>query len=301
MTRWLRTRDLVAALIAAAGLSACVQALPIPGAGGVSDGERQQAQEALTRWAAAVEVAGGDQGFVPVGELTGQVGDWEVEVGDNNKPALYAGLLVPIAKLSTETPAAAKIRWDDGRTKTVRPMSAIAALEALKAAGDHSCSECAPLQVTGARLSTVTIQTSRGPATAPAWLFTLKGTKVVATRIAVATADAVVVTPPPWDSNNSPAGLHIDSATAAVDGRQLTVAFTGAPDVADKPCGADYSAEAVESDSAVVVITHPNGAAVACSAIGATRTATATLTRPLGERTVLEVTQGLPVSVVVTP
>jgi hypothetical protein len=83
----------------------------------------------------------------------------------------------------------------------------------------------------------------------------------------------------------------------------VTVAFTGAPEGRDKPCGADYSAEAIESDTAIVVIviTHPNGAAVACSMVGAVRTATARLARPLGERTVLEITQGLPVSVVLTP
>jgi hypothetical protein len=84
---------------------------------------------------------------------------------------------------------------------------------------------------------------------------------------------------------------------------RVSVTFIGAPEGRDKPCGADYSAKAVESDTAIVVIvvTHPNGAAVACRSIGATRTATASLAKPIGERTVLEVTQGLPVSVVLAP
>jgi hypothetical protein len=128
-----------------------------------------------------------------------------------------------------------------------------------------------------------------------------KGTKELATRIAVPAADAIVVNPPPWDP--SPAGMRIDSATWTVAGRRLTVAFTGAPDGADKPCGADYSAEAVESDTAVVVIViaHPNGFGGACTAVGAPRSATADLAAPLGEGAVLEVTQGLPVPVVLTP
>ncbi|GAA4570141.1 hypothetical protein GCM10023176_28100 [Micromonospora coerulea] len=45
---------------------------------------RQQARDALTRYDRAVLDAGGAQGFVPVGELTGQLGDWEPANGDNN-------------------------------------------------------------------------------------------------------------------------------------------------------------------------------------------------------------------------
>ena len=45
---------------------------------------QQQAHDALTRWADAVAAAGGPSPVVLVGELTGQVGDWEPAVGDNN-------------------------------------------------------------------------------------------------------------------------------------------------------------------------------------------------------------------------
>jgi hypothetical protein len=66
--------------------------------------------------------------------------------------------------------------------------------------------------------------------------------------------------------------------------------FTGAPDAGDRPCGADYTAEAVESDTAVVVIVyeHENPVPVACSAVGALRTAQVTLAKPLGSRTVID-------------
>jgi hypothetical protein len=303
MTIWVRRRGLLAAVLVSIVLSGCVQTGPPLSGERVTDRERTQAQEALARWAAAVEAGGGKQEFVPVGELTAQIGDWEEEVGGNNKSALYAGMVQAAMALPAKMPGEAIVRWDDGRTMAVRPISAQQALQALVAAGDKSCSTCVPLQVTGARLSTAKLLTSRGPATTPAWEFTLKGTNVIVTRIAVAATDAIVVTPPPWDPNASPAGMRIDSATRSVDDRRVSVTFTGAPEGRDKPCGADYSAEAAESDAAIVVIvvTHPNGAAVACRAIGAIRTATAALTRPLGERTVLEVTQGLPVSVVLAP
>ena len=84
---------------------------------------------------------------------------------------------------------------------------------------------------------------------------------------------------------------------------QLTASFTGAPDGADKPCGEDYTAEAVESDLAVVVIVtrHSNPSPGGCTLGGAVRTATAALAKPLGDRTVLEAMEGQPVPVQLAP
>jgi hypothetical protein len=59
-----------------------------------------------------------------------------------------------------------------------------------------------PLQVTGARLSTAKIQTTRGPATVPAWEYTLRWTAIRITRVAVDSSAEVVVTLPPWDANH---------------------------------------------------------------------------------------------------
>jgi hypothetical protein len=122
------------------------------------------------------------------------------------------------------------------------------------------------------------------------------------TRIAVAGSATVTVSPPPWDANNPPAGLQIDSATTSTGSRQLTVAFTGSPGPASSPCGIDYTGEAVESLRAVVVIFigHPHAPGEACDAIGARRTAVVELAAPLGERAVLDVRQGLPVPVTIT-
>jgi hypothetical protein len=72
----------------------------------------------------------------------------------------------------------------------------------------------------------------------------------------------------------------------------------GAPDPGDKPCGADYTAEAVESDAAVVMIVyeHRNTLPATCSAVGAFRTAQVTLAKPLGNRTLIDL-QAQPISV----
>ena len=116
---------------------------------------------------------------------------------------------------------------------------------------------------------------------------------------AAAQGGKVVVTPPSWDPFNAPLGLSIDSATAAPDGMRLTAAFTGAKENATVPCGMDYSAEAVEGANAVVVIvkSRPYAENQICTLVGYPRTAPVALARPLGERAVLEVMQGLPVPV----
>lgn len=263
------------------------------------DRQRQQAHDELDRWASAVAAAGGQQAFSVTDSRTGQIGDWELAVGDNNKAALYAGLVEAAAEVTSDVPAPGEVRWDDGSTLQVPLISAVEALNEIRAdnASCQSCTGLTSLKVIGAMLSTGKMATSRGSATAPIWEFSVEGSAVRITRVAVASAQTVTVSPPPWDPNNPPAGLSIESATGSATGLEMTVTFIGAPDPASKPCGIDYGAEAVESSVAVVVILieRRNPIAGACSAVGATRTATVHLTAPLGDRTVLEVKEGLPV------
>ena len=244
--------------------------------------------------------AGAPAAVTPVGELTSQIGDWEEAVGDNNKRALMAGLVASLNPLSEEAPPDGDVAWADGTTTTVSVLSAQEAIMAIESTTTAPCPECEMLLVTEARLTSGPIQTSRGPATAPIWEFTVQGTAVKVTRVAI--ANPVVVAP---DEGGWGLGLAIDSASGTVEGRELTVAFVGAPEPGDKACGEDYTAEAVESDLAVVVIVtrHPRVALLgeACRAVGARRTATAMLAAPLGDRVVLDLQQGTPVPVVVAP
>lgn len=289
-------RAIIGALVAASLLAACA------GFGDDTARLHQQAKAALARWADAVAAAGGPSPVVLVGERTGQVGDWEEAVGGNNKSALYAGLLEAPANLRSGAPPGAVVMWPDGTTAAVAVISADQALAAIRTDGTSSpCSDCTSLRVTAADLATLTIQTSRGAATGPVWEFSIEGTAVKVTRVAI--ADAITVVPPRWDANNAPVGLAIDSATGTVAGRELTVGFIGAPLPGDQPCGEDYTTESVESDLAIVVIVtrHPHSLIEACTAVGAARTATVKLASSLGSRAVLEVQQGLPVPVALTP
>jgi hypothetical protein len=284
----------IAALALSAGLSGCA---PTPASGDPAT-LRAQAKSALERWDAAV-ASGGASAFVPVGELTGQIGDWEESVGGNNKPALMSGVLEAVVPLPTDIPPAGTVRWQDGSTATVKLMSAAEALAAIKAGSVQPCPECKPLRIYSARLMSEPFQTSKGVADTPMWEFTIEGTAVLVTRVAV--ADAVVAAPPPWDANNSPVGISIQSAAISADGLTLKVLFIGAPGTADQSCGADYTAEAVESANAVVVIVteHPHQSLFgeSCTLAGAARTADARLASPLGGRAVLDVVRGQPVTV----
>ena len=93
----------------------------------------------------------------------------------------------------------------------------------------------------------------------------------------------------------TPAGAPFTARLVELDGKKLAQFDLG---------DADYTAEAVESSSAVVVIVAEHaghaghaGAGEGCPSIGHRRTAVATLKEPLGSRAVLEVRDGLPVSV----
>ncbi|MEV0563226.1 hypothetical protein [Dactylosporangium sp. NPDC050588] len=274
----------------AGGCGAQDEAVPPAESG---DQLRRQAREALDRHDQAVERAGG-QGIVVVGARTGQVGEWEDDKA-RFKVSLLVGKVAAVAALPAAPPADGVVVWDGGASRTVAIIAAGAALAELVEDGAGDCADCPVIEVTGARLGTARIQTAQGAATAPAWEFALRGSAVLVTRTAFA---GVMVVPPPWNASHPPGGLSIQ--TVRVDGTTLTAEFVGAVDPASAgPCGVDYTAEAVESPNAVVVIVHEHPASTnaRCTALGATRTVTVQLAAELDGRAVLEVRQGLPVPV----
>jgi len=296
-----------AAMVVAAGLSAC--SMPATRNGDPVK-VQQLALADLARWDQAIAAAGGGSAFVAVGESTLMVGgDWgpDPQVGYNDKVALMAGNFEAVVSLPSDTPPDGQVRWQDGSTQTVGVISAQQALADMTAGGSADsglCKECVPLKVTGAQLSTGDFQTAHGQAVAPAWEFTLQGTDVKIAQLAV--AHLVKIAPPTFDPNG-PAQqqlISIVSATGTAGGLTLTVTFEGAPKHAGGSCGADYSARAVESSTAVVVIVteYPGfGISLGCTAEAEFRTADATLSAPLRNRAVLEIMQGMPVSVTLMP
>ena len=251
-----------------------------------------QARQALARWAEAVARHGDQPRFVPIDSGFEVAGDREPEVAENFKLAVSAGQVqAGPGVLPDGEPGSGQVRWTDGEVVTLPLLSAEATLRAFRDANSGDCRGCTPLRVIGARLVDVTVRTDRGPATAPAWEYSLAGTAARITQVAVDRSAAIAVTPLPWPANTPP-GVRVDSATVAADGRTVTAHFFGARD-GDGPCTSDYTARAAESEHAAVIIVeehpYPAGKVQPCTAAGFPRTVTAALAAPLGRRTLLDI------------
>ena len=250
--------------------------------------------------------------------LLTQVGDWEPRLGNGAKLAFSRLLIEAATTLPDEVPAPGEATWSSGAKQTFPLISARSAL-AQATAGSLPCETtspspggtnraeapgvtdsagCSPLLVTGASLTSTSLQTSRGAASVPAWEFILAGTSVRLRYVAV--APERLTTTPPLTEVFGPFVTEVKAATVSADGRQVTVQIAGSGPTSIGGCGADYRADAVESATAVVVIAQglPNPAASSdqvCTSQLYLRTVTATLTTPLGDRVVLDPRYGQPV------
>jgi hypothetical protein len=291
---------LLSLLLLTSLLAGCASNVVAPGGSGIpsitarpeaEDRLHQQANDALERWASAVRDSGGAS-ITFVGELTSQLGSWE-DANARNKEALAAGLVDATTSLSQERPGRREVKWVDGKKIDVEVLSARQAFDQLIASAAGECADCESIRVTDANLATGLAETSNGPAEVPMWVYSVRGSSVRITRVAV--DGSVTVDPPPWDVEDPPVGLSIDVAFGAADSRTLEVQYIGA----DDSCGMVTTVEAVESDLAVVVLVEerPGPDAKACRLKGVIRTAEVRLDAVLGNRVVLEGRQGLPVPV----
>jgi len=188
-------------------------------------------------------------------------------------------------------PLPGMVRWANGTTLRLPLLSARAAFAEL--AAERPCAvpnACGQLTVTGAEPGVVTVRTSRGPASVPAWRFTVAGLGWKVSEVAVARS-AFVVLPgygPIPSAGRSTQGVSELTAVSG-NGRALRLIFFGGA------CAAAWGAYKYESGSTVVVGSWERSSANGpCPAVGIGRTARVTLARPLGTRVVLDVASGLP-------
>ena len=184
------------------------------------------------------------------------------------------------------------VRWANGSTLRLPLLTARAAFAELAAqrpcGGPYACGQ---LTVTGAQPGAVTVRTSRGLASVPAWRFTVAGLGWRVGEVAVARNALAVLPgygPIPPAGQNTP-GVNAMTAVST-DGRTLTLSFTGSA------CDAAWGAYRYESNATVVVGSweKPSAGNTPCPAVGMPRTARVTLARPLGARVILDVASGLP-------
>ncbi|MBM7492647.1 hypothetical protein JOD64_003869 [Micromonospora luteifusca] len=150
---------------------------------------------------------------------------------------------------------------------------------------------CLSLTVTGVTYGTVPVQTSRGAAQVPAWLFTVKELATPVARLAVAATAVTPVPEPSAPARPLPDGLVAAQDLAAVDDARLTVRLgVGACDTGITPL-------VWERPNVVVVGGSVTRATGPCPAVLKLEPVTVTLAAPLGARPVLDIFTGAPLSI----
>ena len=203
------------------------------------------------------------------------------------KASAYAGRyrLATMATLPVEAPADAVVAFEDGDSMRVAVVTAVRAYNELTATGDEPCVGCPVLTVTGATLGTVKIATSRGPATVPAWLFTVAQLSSPMAQLAVAAAD------------------QMDAAGSGRAGRLDRLAAAGSLDSWRLGGRVPGSVAAVRRRSAAAGVgdrdrggprcdVQPNGLACDDAGVGPNVPMSVTLSRPLADRLVIDVLSG---------
>jgi hypothetical protein len=192
------------------------------------------------------------------------------------------------------TPLTGKVRWPGGATATVRLLTATQAYRTI--ATERSCQgqPCQPLVVTAAKPGTLTVGTSRGRATVPAWTFMVRS---LASPITVAALAPGSYHTQPARLPGLPAGglsgfTGADLGLVSADGRQIDVL------VGHSPCDTRSGALVYETSTAVIIggwTYNPHSAGL-CEAMLEIARVPVKLSRPLGDRVVLSVADGRPLA-----
>ncbi|MFG2943552.1 hypothetical protein [Streptomyces sp. NPDC048282] len=257
---------------------------------GHTNGQSLQKQEERARqvahaWRGSASAAAWRQGYFPMADaVQAPESGWHSQA---DQQAYKSNNFVLQGNLPTATTEQGKIDWTGGNTLT-RPL--IGAKKAYQSFALNR-SEGPRLTVTGAKLGKTTITTSRGTATVPAWLFTLKGYDTPLKRVAV-TPSKLPQSPIAQARQGSADGLRSvpGLARTTTDGRSITVwAAHGACD--DGPV-----VKVLETDENVVLFASVKGAQSGpCSADLTEQNVKVELRKPLGDRILLDAFTGRPV------
>ncbi|MFJ3894837.1 hypothetical protein [Streptomyces sp. NPDC090083] len=259
--------------------------------GGRASGQPAPAQEKRARevadaWRESEAAAAWNQGYYPMADAIQPVDSgWHTTADER---AYKTGNIFLSDSLPTTAITQGTVKWRDGGSLNRPLMEATKAYQSF--ARTHNA-ERPRLTVTAAKLGETTLTTSRGPATVPAWLFTIEGYDAPLKRVAVTPSP---LPEPPIEPTPEGFADGIRSVTrlagTAVDGRSITVGAThGACD--DGPV-----VRALETDESIVLY-----ASVArersgpCTAQLIEQNVTLKLRQPLAHRILLDARTGRPV------
>jgi hypothetical protein len=269
----------------------------------------QRAAQVAAAWRAGNTLAEWRKGFVPLQNLTVDPSDGRFE--EDTKMAYASGWFRLAMTIPANAPAKGKIRFSDGELE-VPLVGAQAAYTELDQGDAPPCTPTAPktqvpppagqpddgstshqapcaptLDVTGAKLGEIELLTSRGVATVPAWLFEVAGINGVVARVAV---DPSAITSEPKTPSLEPAkGVNV-ADLVSIEGTKITYnLIVGA-------CDYDIKALFKEEDDLVVVGGSLKTKDGACIDLAKIEPVTITLTEPLGDRPLINATDGHPLT-----
>jgi hypothetical protein len=226
------------------------------------------------------------EGFYPLGEVV-QLPEGGLR-GEADKRAWDIGNFDLNGKLPGTEPGSGRVAWESGSSLTTPLLQADQAYRTL----DHADSPGPRLTVTAARLGDMTVTTSRGPATVPAWLFTLDGYASPLKRAAVSPSKlpASPIEPLGQDVPTDVLAPLGGLTKTAQDGRSLTVLATHGS------CDDGPTVKALETSGSVVLSASTTGSEDGpCTSELRGEKVPVKLDRPLGERIVLDAFTGRPV------
>lgn len=261
--------------------------IPFTGDGSGQSPEKQEkrARQVADAWRGSASAAAWGKGYHPMADAV-QIPEsgWRSKADERAYESQNFDLR---GSLPTTAPEDGTVDWGSGATLTRPLWGAKKAYESF----DRNDSEDPRLTVTGAKLGKMTITTSRGTATVPAWLFTLEGYDTPLKRVAV-TPSPLPKSPIGSVQEGSAGGLNrVARLTAmATDSRSITVRATHGS------CDDGPVVKAVETAENVVLYASVAGAKSGpCTAIMLEQSVKVELRKPLADRVLLDARTGRPV------
>ncbi|MGI5452040.1 hypothetical protein ACQEWB_02415 [Streptomyces sp. CA-249302] len=251
-----------------------------------SDSTRHaRARAVADAWAGSQAAQLWAKGYFPLAEVI-QLPDNAFHTGAD-KEAYATQNFVLDATLPTTGQREGEAKWKGGGSLRLPLMSAREAYDSVARGGNDG----PHLTVTAAKLGETTLLTSRGPATVPAWLFTLKGYDTPLKRVALSAMKAPKAPIAPAAESPSDELWPLQHLVeVSDDGRSVTVlAGHGACD--DGP-----AVDVLETDATVVLSASITGAKDgSCTAQLLYKKVPVKLARPLGDRILLDAFTGAPI------
>ncbi len=269
----------VLALFAAAGgtLTGCGRVAEVR-ARQVADARARQVADA---WDGSEAARAWRKGYHPTGEAVDLPEDAFHDISD--KQAYEAQNFVLRGQLPVAPGKNGRVKWESGGSLTLPLVEARQAYGAVARGGNDG----PHLTVTGAKLGEMALATSRGPATVPAWLFTLDGYDTPLKLAAVRPSKPLTSPVKPVAEGS---GDALQLVRTGRDGRSVTV-LSGHGACDDGPV-----VDVLETGGSVVLSASVVGTKEGpCTADLLLEMVTVKLNRPLGDRVLLDAFTGRPV------